>query len=106
VDAFVGFTYPNERILAAKQAITLGINFKVFHVNVGPSFGFFSGIFDKALDGIMCGGAWNFKSSPGAKKFCNTFISRYGEPTVDWWGHLSILPAEARTWHDCSMKHG
>jgi branched-chain amino acid transport system substrate-binding protein len=88
VDAFVGFTYPHESVLAVKQAIELGINFKVFHVNVGPSFGWFPGAFGKAVEGIMGGGAWNCKSSPGAEEFCEKFIGRYGEQAADWWGHL------------------
>ncbi|MFC1885350.1 amino acid ABC transporter substrate-binding protein [Thermodesulfobacteriota bacterium] len=88
VDAFVGFTYPGESILAVKQAIGLGINFKVFHVNVGPSFGWFPGLFGKAAEGLMGSGAWNCKSSPGAEEFCQKFIGRYGEPAADWWGHL------------------
>jgi branched-chain amino acid transport system substrate-binding protein len=88
VDAFVGFTYPGESILATKQAIELGINFKAFHVNVAANFGWFAGMFGEAAEGITGGGAWNCKSSPGAKEFCDKFIGRYGEPAVDWWGHL------------------
>jgi branched-chain amino acid transport system substrate-binding protein len=88
VDAFVAFTYPHESVLAVKQAIELGTNFKVFHVNVGPSFGWFPNAFGKAAEGIMGGGAWNCKSSPGAEEFCQKFIGRYGEKAADWWGHL------------------
>lgn len=89
VDAFVCFTYPGAgSILAPKQAIDLGINFKVFHVNVGASFGWFAGMFGEAVEGIMGGGAWNCKSSPGAREFCDKFIARYGEGALDWWGHL------------------
>jgi branched-chain amino acid transport system substrate-binding protein len=88
VDAFVGFIYPGESILATKQAMELGINFKAFHVNVCPCFGWYKGMFGEAAEGVTGGGAWNYKSSPGAKEFCDKFIARYGEPAVDWWGHI------------------
>ena len=88
VDAFVGFTYPGESILAAKQAIALGINFKVFHLNIGPAYGWFPDMFGEAAEGIMTIGAWNCKSSPGAKEFCDKFIARYGEKAVNWYGNL------------------
>jgi branched-chain amino acid transport system substrate-binding protein len=88
VDAFIGFIYPGEGILATKQAIKLGINFKAFHVNVGACFGWYNGMFGGAAEGVTGGGAWNCKSSPGAREFCDKFIARYGEPAVDWWGHI------------------
>jgi branched-chain amino acid transport system substrate-binding protein len=88
VDAFVGFIYPGESIVAVKQAMELGINFKAFHVNVGASFGWFPAMFGEAAEGITGGGAWNCKSSPGAKEFCDKFLARYGEGAADWWGHL------------------
>jgi branched-chain amino acid transport system substrate-binding protein len=89
VDAFIAFTYPGAgSILAPKQAIELGINFKAFHANVSANFGWFKEMFGEAAEGVMGSGAWNYKSSPGAKEFCDKFISRYGEPAVDWWGHL------------------
>jgi branched-chain amino acid transport system substrate-binding protein len=89
VDAFIAFTYPGAgSILAPKQAIELGINFKAFHANVSANFGWFKEMFGEAAEGIMGGGSWNCKSSPGAKEFCDKFIARYGEPAVDWWGHL------------------
>ena len=89
VDAFIAFTYPGGgSILAPKQAIELGINFKAFHANVSANFGWFKAMFGEAAEGIMGGGAWTCKSSPGAKEFCDKFIGRYGDPAVDWWGHL------------------
>jgi len=90
VDAFVGITYPGETILATKQAIELGINFNAFHGNVGPHFAFYPGIFGKASEGITGGGAWNAKTSPGAKEFLEKFKAKYGGPKapVDYWGQL------------------
>ena len=89
VDAFIAFTYPGGgSILAPKQAIELGINFKAFHANVSANFGWFKAMFGEAAEGIMGSGSWTCKSSPGAKEFCDKFIGRYGDPAVDWWGHL------------------
>jgi branched-chain amino acid transport system substrate-binding protein len=89
VDAFLAFTYPGAgSILAPKQAIELGINFKAFHVNVAANFGWFKDMFGDAAEGFTGGGSWNCKTSPKAKEFCDKFIPRYGEPAVDWWGHL------------------
>ncbi len=89
VDAFVGITYPPETILATKQSVELGINFKAVHFNVGPSFAFYPGIFGKAIEGVTSGGAWNHKTSPGAKEFVDKFVAKYGEKgPIDFWGQL------------------
>ena len=90
VDAFLAFTYPGAgSILAPKQAIALGINFKAFHVSVAPSFSWYAGMFGEAVEGLTGCGAWNCKSSPGAKEFCEKFSARYGEKvSFDFWGHL------------------
>lgn len=89
VDAFVGITYPGETVLATKQSIELGINFKAFHCNVGPSFAFFPGIFGKAIEGVTSSGAWNSKTSAGAEEFVGKIVAKYGEkPPLDFWGQL------------------
>jgi branched-chain amino acid transport system substrate-binding protein len=88
VDAFVAFVYPNEGVLAVKQAMELDINFKVFHVNVGACFGWFPSMFGPAAEGIMGGGAWNCKSSKTAESFCQKYLERFEPPMTDWWGHI------------------
>ena len=89
VDAFVGITYPGETVLATKQAIELDINFKAFHCNVGPCFAWFPGAFGPAAEGVTGSGAWNAKTSAGAKEFLKKFIAKYGEKApVDYWGQL------------------
>jgi branched-chain amino acid transport system substrate-binding protein len=93
VDAFVGITYPHESVLATMQAMELGYNPKVFYVNVGPSYGFFPGAFGEATEGIMGGGAWNYKTSPGAKEFRDKFVARYGEGLLEQWGTLMFWGA-------------
>jgi branched-chain amino acid transport system substrate-binding protein len=88
VDALVGFTYPDESVRIAQQAMELGIDFKALHLNLAAGFGWFEDMFGKAARGITGGGAWNRKSSPAAKEFCDHYVARYGEPAVDWWGQL------------------
>jgi branched-chain amino acid transport system substrate-binding protein len=93
VDAFVGITYPHESVLATKQAMELGYNPKVFYVNVGPSYGFFPAMFGESIEGLMAGGAWNYKTSPGAKEFRDKFVARYGEELLEQWGTLMFWGA-------------
>jgi branched-chain amino acid transport system substrate-binding protein len=93
VDAFVGITYPNESVVATTQAIELGYNPKIFYVNVGPSYGFFPAMFGEATEGLMAGGAWNYKTSPGAKEFRDKFVARYGEGLLEQWGTLMFWGA-------------
>lgn len=87
-DAFIGFSYPGEVMLATGQAIELGINFKVFGFTVGPAFTFYPGAFGPLAEGVIGGGAWNCKSSPGAKEFCDHFKEVTGQPINNYWGAL------------------
>jgi len=89
VDAFCSFTYPPDSMLVTAQAIELGFNPKVFEVNVGPCFAWYRDIFGAVVvEGLIGPGAWNAKSSPGAAEFYDKFVARYGEPALDYWGHL------------------
>jgi branched-chain amino acid transport system substrate-binding protein len=89
VDAFVGFTYPDESILATKQAMELGFNPKVFFLSVGPYAPFFRDIFGPAgVEGIMGCGAWNEKSSPAAKEFSDKFKARFHKDPNYWGGTI------------------
>jgi branched-chain amino acid transport system substrate-binding protein len=89
VDAFCAASYPDGGMLLTGQAIELGINFKALFITVTPfSPNLYRDTFGKnVVEGVMGGGAWNAKTSPGAKKFVDKFIARYGmEP--DYWGGL------------------
>lgn len=89
VDAFIGFTYPDESWLVTQQAIELGYNFKAFHLNVGPSFTAFKATFGPdAVEGIMSPGAWSVKSHPGAKEFAERYKQVLGKEVDDYWGQL------------------
>jgi branched-chain amino acid transport system substrate-binding protein len=95
VDAFVGFTYPDESILATKQAMELGFNPKVFFLSVGPYAPFFRDIFSPAgVEGIMGCGAWNEKSSRAAKEFSDKFKARFNQDPNYWGGTIFYASLE------------
>ena len=89
VDAFVAACYPGGGMLLTGQAMELGIDFNAFFLTVVPfspklyrdTFGV------KGVEGVMGGGAWNAKTSPGAKKLVDKFVARFGEEP-DYWGGL------------------
>jgi branched-chain amino acid transport system substrate-binding protein len=88
VDAFVVACYPDGGMLVTSQAIELGINFNAFFMTVLPfSPPLFKGTFGPAIEGVMGGGAWNAKTSPGAKEFVDKFVAKFGEEP-DYWGGL------------------
>ena len=91
VDAFASACYPPEAMLLTSQSIELGINFNAFFLTVLPfsppayrdNFGV------NVVEGVMGGGAWNAKTSPGAKELVEKYKARFGvEP--DYWGSLTI----------------
>ena len=88
VDAFVVACYPDGGMLVTSQAIELGINFNAFFMTVLPfSPPLFKGTFGPAIEGVMGGGAWNAKTSAGAKEFVDKFVAKFGEEP-DYWGGL------------------
>ncbi len=94
VDAFVGFSYPDECMLITGQAIELGINFNVFALSVGPAFTFYRNAFGAStVEGIIGGGAWNAKSSPGAKEFAEHYREVTGEEMGNYWGSIYFYSA-------------
>jgi len=88
VDAFVAACYPGGGMLLTSQSMELGINFNAFFMTVLPfSPPLFKGTFGDAVEGVMGGGAWNAKSSPGAKELVDKFVAKFGEEP-DYWGGL------------------
>ena len=88
VDAFVAACYPPGGMLMTSQAIELGLNFNAFFMTVLPfSPPLFKGTFKGAVEGVMGGGAWNAKTSPGAKDLVEKFKAKFGEEP-DYWGGL------------------
>jgi branched-chain amino acid transport system substrate-binding protein len=89
VDAFCAASYPDGGMLLTGQALELGINFNALFITVTPfSPNLYRDTFGvNTVEGVMGGGAWNAKSSPGAKEFVDKFVKRFGmEP--DYWGGL------------------
>ncbi|MEJ2723188.1 MAG: amino acid ABC transporter substrate-binding protein [Deltaproteobacteria bacterium] len=94
VDGFIGFSYPDECMLITGQSIELGINFKFFALSVGPAFTFYRNAFGaKTVEGVIGGGAWNAKSSPGAKKFADHYKEVTGEEMGNYWGSIYFYSA-------------
>jgi branched-chain amino acid transport system substrate-binding protein len=89
VDAFCAASYPDGGMLLTGQALELGINFNAFFITVTPfSPNLYRDTFGRdTVEGVMGGGAWNAKTSPGAREFVDKFVARFGmEP--DYWGGL------------------
>ena len=89
VDAFAAACYPPGGMLLTGQSMELGINFNAFFLTVLPfSPPLFKGTFgERGIEGVMGGGAWNAKTSPGAKEYVDKFVKKFGvEP--DYWGGL------------------
>jgi branched-chain amino acid transport system substrate-binding protein len=89
VDAFVAACYPDGGMLFTSQSIELGINFNAFFLTVLPfSPNLFRDNFGvNVVEGVMGGGGWNAKTSPGAKELVEKYKARFGvEP--DYWGGL------------------
>ncbi len=89
VDTFNAACYPDGGMLLTGQSLELGINFNAFFLTVLPfspnlyrdNFGV------NVVEGVMGGGAWNAKTSPGAKDLVDKFVAKFGhEP--DYWGGL------------------
>jgi branched-chain amino acid transport system substrate-binding protein len=105
-DAFVGFTYPPDTILASKQAKEIGFNPKYFYASVGTAFQLYRNVMTPAgAEGVLGMGSWNGKTSPGAKAYFDAHTKKFGGKEPDrWasgatWASLEILTAAV-------AKHG
>jgi branched-chain amino acid transport system substrate-binding protein len=99
-DAFVGFTYPPDTILASKQAKEIGFNPKFFYASVGTAFQLYKNVITPAgAEGVLGMGSWNAKTSPGAKAYFDAHTKKFNGKEPDRWasGHcwagLEILTA-------------
>jgi len=85
-DAFVGFTYPPDTILASKQAKEVGLNPKFFYASVGTAFQLYKNVMTPAgADGVLGMGSWNAKTSPGAKAYFDAHTRKFGGKEPDRW---------------------
>lgn len=99
-DAFIGFTYPPDTILASKQAKEVGFNPKFFYASVGTAFQLYRNVMTPAgAEGVLGMGSWNGKTSAGAKAYFEAHTKKFGGKEPDRWasGHcwagLEILTA-------------
>jgi branched-chain amino acid transport system substrate-binding protein len=105
-DAFVGFTYPPDTILASKQAKEVGFNPKFFYASVGTAFQLYRNVMTPAgAEGVLGMGSWNTKTSAGAKAYFDAHVKKFAGKEPDrWasgacWAGLEILTAAV-------AKHG
>jgi branched-chain amino acid transport system substrate-binding protein len=99
VDAFVGFTYPPDTILASRQAKEVGLNPKVFFASVGTAFPLYKTVITSAgAEGVTGMGSWNSKTSAGAKDYFDAHVKKFSKEPDRWgsghtWAGLEILTA-------------
>jgi branched-chain amino acid transport system substrate-binding protein len=89
-DAFIGFTYPPDTILASKQAKEVGFNPKFFYASVGTAFQLYKNVMTPAgTEGVLGMGSWNAKTSAGAKAYFDAHTKKFGGKEPDRWasGH-------------------
>ncbi len=99
-DAFIGFTYPPDTILASRQAKEIGFNPKFFYASVGTAFQLYRNVMQAGAEGVLGMGSWNGKTSPGAKAYFDAHVKKFGaakEPdrwaSGHCWAGLEILTA-------------
>jgi len=89
-DAFIGFTYPPDTILASRQAKEIGFNPKFFYASVGTAFQLYRNVMTPAgAEGVLGMGSWNAKTSPGAKAYFEAHTKKFAGKEPDRWasGH-------------------
>ncbi len=98
-DAFVGFTYPPDTILASRQSREIGFNPRFFYASVGTAFQLFRNVKGAGAEGVMGMGSWNRRTSPGAQAYFDAHTRRFeGREPDRWasgaaWASLEILTA-------------
>jgi branched-chain amino acid transport system substrate-binding protein len=104
-DAFVGFTYPGDTVLASRQSKEIGFNPKFFYASVGTAFPFYRAALTPAgVEGVTGMGSWNPKTSAGAKAYFDAHVKSQKKEPDRWasgacWASLEILTAAV-------AKHG
>jgi branched-chain amino acid transport system substrate-binding protein len=85
-DAFVGFSYPPDTILASKQSKEVGFNPKFYYASVGTAFQLYRNVMTPAgAEGVLGMGSWNSKSSPAAKAYFDAHTKRFDGKEPDRW---------------------
>jgi branched-chain amino acid transport system substrate-binding protein len=85
-DAFIGFTYPPDTILASKQAKEVGLNPKFFYASVGTAFQLYKNVMTPAgAEGVLGMGSWNSKTSASAKAYFDAHVKKFAGKEPDRW---------------------
>jgi branched-chain amino acid transport system substrate-binding protein len=97
-DAFVGFTYPPDTILASRQSREIGFNPRFFYASVGTAFPLFREVMGAGAEGVMGMGSWNRRTSAGAQAYFDAHTRRFQREPDRWasgaaWASLEILTA-------------
>lgn len=102
-DAFIGFSYPPDTILASKQSKEVGFNPKFYYASVGTAFQLYRNVMTPAgAEGVLGMGSWNSKTSPAAKAYFDAHTRKFGGKEPDrWasgacWAGLEILTAAVK----------
>ena len=102
-DAFVGFTYPPDTILASKQAKEVGFNPKFFYASVGTAFQLYKNVMTPAgAEGVLGMGSWNGKTSPAAKAYFDAHTKKFGGKEPDRWASGATWAARSGGCGCCS----
>jgi ABC-type branched-subunit amino acid transport system substrate-binding protein len=90
-------------MLFMQTAMALDFSPNAILLGPGGNFGFFYAMFGPAMEGVMCEGAWNRKSSEAANELADKLVAASGEAGmavfgdeeafVDWWGALVYYSA-------------
>lgn len=86
-DAFLAFAYPDQVMLATKQAMEIGYNPKAFLGGPGVNFGFYHTTFGNAVNGVLGWTVGSPKQSPAMKQLFDTLYTGKPEQIQDYWGH-------------------
>jgi branched-chain amino acid transport system substrate-binding protein len=96
-DAFVGFTYPADTVLASRQSKEIGFNPKFFYLSVGTAFPFYRATLTPAgVEGVLGMGSWNAKTSKMAQAYFDAHVKSQKKEPDRWasgacWASLEIL---------------
>ena len=98
-DAFIGFTYPPDTILASRQSKEIGFNPKFFYASVGTAFPLYKNVMTPTgAEGVLGMGSWNSKTSAAAKAYFDAHVKSQKKEPDRWasgacWAGLEILTA-------------
>ena len=98
-DAFVGFSYPPDTILASKQSKEVGFNPKFYYASVGTAFPVYRQVMTPAgAEGVLGMGSWNAKTSASAKTYFDAHTKKFNKEPDRWasghcWAGLEIMTA-------------